>query len=60
MGRVQKSVQSIHSGGGIGASDIRKSLRRFPGGSVLENLPASAGDTGSIPDSGRSHMLQSD
>ena len=28
----------------------------FPGGSVIKNLPASAGDTGSIPGLGRSHM----
>ena len=26
----------------------------FPGGSVVENPPANAGDTGSIPESGRS------
>ena len=26
----------------------------FPGGSVVKNLPATAGDTGSIPGSGRS------
>ena len=26
----------------------------FPGGSVLKNLPAKAGDAGSIPGSGRS------
>ena len=26
----------------------------FPGGSVVKNLPASAGDVGSIPESGRS------
>ena len=32
----------------------------FPGGSVVKNLPANAGDTGSIPDPGRSHMPQSD
>jgi len=31
----------------------------FPGGSVVKNLPASAGDTDSIPDLGRSHMPQS-
>jgi len=31
----------------------------FPGGSVMKNLPAIAGDIGSIPDPGRSHMLQS-
>ena len=31
----------------------------FPAGSVEKNPPANAGDTGSISDSGRSHMLQS-
>ena len=31
----------------------------FPGGSVVKNLPANAGDTGSIPSPGRSHMPQS-
>ena len=31
----------------------------FPGGSVVENPPANAGDRGSIPDQGRSHMPQS-
>ena len=31
----------------------------FPGGSVVKNLPASAGDTGSIPGPGRCHMPQS-
>ena len=31
----------------------------FPGGAVVENLPAIAGDTGSSPGLGRSHMLQS-
>ena len=30
------------------------SLLGFPGGSVVKNLPATAGDTGSIPESGRS------
>jgi len=31
----------------------------FPGGSVVKNPPANAGDTGSIPDLGRSHMPRS-
>ena len=31
----------------------------FPGGAVVENLPANAGDTGSTPGLGRSHMPQS-
>ena len=33
--------------------------QNFPGGAVVENLPANAGDTGSSPGLGRSHMLQS-
>ena len=28
----------------------------FPGGAVVRNPPASAGDTGSSPGPGRSHM----
>ena len=31
----------------------------FPGGAVVESLPANAGDTGSSPGPGRSHMPQS-
>ena len=34
-------------------------LEGFGGGSVVKNPPANAGDTGSIPDPERSHMLQS-
>ena len=30
----------------------------FPGDPVVKNLPASAGDTGSIPGPGRFYMLQ--
>ena len=32
----------------------------FPGGAVVENLPANAGDTGSSPGPGGSHMPWSD
>ena len=31
----------------------------FPGGSVVKNLPASAGDVGLIPNLRRYHILQS-
>ena len=31
----------------------------FPGGAVVKNLPANAGDKGSSLGPGRSHMLQS-
>ena len=34
-------------------------LRGFPGGTVVKNPPASAGDTGSSPGLGRSHMARS-
>ena len=37
----------------------KKQTRDFPGGAVIKNPPANAGDTGSIPGAGRSHMLQS-
>ena len=31
----------------------------FPGGSVVKNLPANSGNTGLIPDLGRSHVSRS-
>ena len=31
----------------------------FPGGAVVKNLPANAGDMGSSPGPGRFHMLRS-
>ena len=34
----------------------KKAERGFPGGSVVNNPPANAGNTGSIPDQGRFHM----
>ena len=36
-----------------------KMLQGFPCGAVVENLPANAGDTGSSPGLGRSHMPRS-
>ena len=38
---------------------VKKTVRDFPGGAVVENLPADAGDTGSSPGLGRSHMPRS-
>ena len=38
---------------------LRIHLLGFPGGAVVENPPANAGDTGSSPGLGRSHMLRS-
>ena len=34
-------------------------MQDFPGGAVVKNPPANAGDTGSIPGLGRSHMPRS-
>ena len=34
----------------------KKPNKGFPGGAVVENLPANAGDTGSRPGVGGSHM----
>ena len=43
----EKTIIQIESWGG------------FPGGAAVENLPANAGDTGSSPGLGRSHMPRS-
>ena len=37
----------------------KTATKGFPGGSVVENPPANAGDTGSSPGLGRSHMPRS-
>ena len=34
----------------------KKVVMGFPGGAVVENLPANAGNTGSSPGLGRSHV----
>ena len=40
---------------------LKRKLRfwDFPGGTVVKNPPANAGDKGSSPGPGRSHMLRS-
>ena len=38
---------------------LKRQKRGFPGGAVVKNPPANAGDTGLSPDPGRSHMLRS-
>ena len=37
----------------------KKEKRGFPGGAVVKNPPANAGDMGSSPGPGRSHMPRS-
>ena len=38
---------------------FKNKFKGFPGGSVVKNMPANAGDMSSIPGLGRSHMLWS-
>ena len=38
---------------------VLKIVKGFPSGAVVESPPANAGDTGSSPGLGRSHMLRS-
>ena len=45
--------------GGYTALICKFLSRDFPGGAVVKNPPANAGDTGSISGPGRSHMLWS-
>ena len=40
-------------------SGYRSPFRDLPGGAVVKNPPANAGDTDSIPGPGRSHMPRS-
>ena len=43
----------------IGFKTDQSAMWGFPGGAVVENPPANAGDTGSSPGPGRSHMPRS-
>ena len=53
---LSETLRRRKGGGGV----LKKgALRGFPGGAVVENLPANAGDTGSSPGLGRSHMPRS-
>ena len=43
----------------VNSRRLKKLSEGFPGGAVVENLPANAGDMGSSPGLGRSHMPRS-
>ena len=45
----KKNIFNIHK-------VLFQKIKGFPGGAVVENLPANAGNTGSSPGLGRSHM----
>ena len=62
MGSTLKKTAGILLG--VSGSEMRRvhpggNVRGFSGGSVVKNLPANAGDTGSIPDLRRSYVPQS-
>ena len=54
LGYCWMEAQKAHTGKGI--NNLGKG---FPGGAVVENPPANAGDTGSSPGLGGSHMPRS-
>ena len=47
------------SRGSVSGKLIKNVTWGFPGGAVVESLPANAGDTGSSPGLGGSHVLRS-
>ena len=58
--RKQVSNPLVRFGKNLVHSDYKSMASRdFPGGGVIKNPPANAGDTGSSPGLGRSHMLRS-
>ena len=54
-GQARHSEQSV----AISTFSSKNECRGFPGAAVVKNPPANAGDTGSIPGPGRSHMSRS-
>ena len=53
-----KGKMGLHQKSELGPCH-RYAMRDFPGGSLVKNPPAKAGDMDSIPAPGRFHMLQS-
>ena len=48
-----------YRGNGWGKKSVSMPMLDFPGGAVVKNLPAKAGNTGSSSGPGRSHMSRS-
>ena len=56
---IMKKEEEIHASFAVWSQTAELRPQGFPGGAVVKNLPASAGDTGSSPGPGRSHMPRS-
>ena len=56
---IQRSGKMSHAVGLEELILLKMAILGFPGGTVVENLPANAGDTGLSPGLGRSHMPRS-
>ena len=55
---ILSCLQGLRTVTRLGPGDML-AFRGFPGGAVVKNPPANAGDKGSSPDPGRSHMPRS-
>ena len=56
---LKKTRKKVPSCFEVGNLDTESTGRDFPGGAVVKNLPANAGNTFTSPGPGRSHMLRS-
>ena len=59
VGQLQTSPHKLQGSQLAPPAFVKIRIGGFPGGAVVENLPANAGDTGSSPGLGRSHMPRS-
>ena len=57
--RLRRTASIICNNKTLVISPLKICINGLPGGSVVKNLPANAGDTGSSPGLGRSHMPRS-
>ena len=55
----KKSIKKVKGKRKHRVKKLKNKKEDFPGGAVVKNPPASAGDTGSSPGPGRSHMPRS-
>ena len=59
MNNILKEKKEYSNRTSLVAQWLRIHLLGLPSGTVVKNLPANAGDTGSSPGPGRPHMPQS-